>query len=97
MRLTAKMTFMDSFTNYVAQPVLFIVSITMTFVGVSINLGDAKTVLDFALTLVLKMIPIATVMLAYFTNKDKIDANFKKTVRFRFKSRKTKKRGQGDE
>lgn len=85
----------NSFSNYVGQPVLLVLSISMAVVGIELNLVDAKTLLDFCLTLALKLVPIGTLALAYFANKDKIDANVKKTFSFRwfqFKRRIRKRR-----
>lgn len=80
--------FDNDFNNNVGNPILLIVTLLMAIFGLHVEMEDAKTFLDIILTYIIKIIPIFTFVLAYLANKDKVDANLKKTLTFKRKKNK---------
>lgn len=78
----------NDFNSNIGSPILLVVTLFMALFGLHVDIKDATTVIDILLTYLIKIIPIFTFILAYLANKDKVDANLKKT--FTFKRKKNK-------
>lgn len=76
----------NDFNNNVGSPILLITSLVLSCLAWDLSLLDAHHKVDMVLTFIVKLAPLGTLMVAYFANKEKIDAGIKKT----FKKKKRK-------
>jgi hypothetical protein len=71
----------NDFNNNVGSPILLITTLVLSCLGWDLSLLDAHHLIDIILTFIVKLAPLGTLSVAYFANKEKIDAGIKKTFK----------------